>query len=1014
MSDFSSSACRVRWPSSCPARLLVALAWLLALLPALAARAQAPSWQLALAPTQLVGGISQTTATATDAAGNVYLTGTYSGQVQFGSTLLTSVGGDDVFVACYRPASGTWTWATSGGGLSGDVSVGIATDGTRVYITGYFFSNTSARFAGQTLTGAGNDDAFVAAYAANTGAGVWATSGGGTGSDAGRGIATDGTRVYVTGSFTSYSHVSFAGQDPGAAGGFDAFVAAYAADTGAGAWATSGGGTGSDGGRGIATDGARVYVTGIFASNTNADFAGQTLAGAGSTDTFVAAYAAGTGAGAWATSGGGTGSDAGAGIATDGTRVYVTGTFTSNTSAGFAGQTLAGAGSTDTFVAAYAAGTGAGAWATSGGGTGADAGQDIATDGTRVYVTGAFTSNTSAGFAGQTLAGAGNDDAFVAAYAAGTGAGAWATSSGGTGSDLGQGIAVGSGGVYTGVATGIAPAPFGGFGLLPPRAAGLVTTNKSTGAGLGAIGPLTGGTSVTQATATDAAGNVYLTGAYTGQVQFGSTLLTSVGSKDVFVACYRPASGTWAWATSGGGPGTEFSTGIATDGTRVYITGSFASNTGTRFAGQALAGAGNDDAFVAAYSASTGAGAWATSGGGTGTDAGAGIATDGTRVYVTGYFTSNTGAGFAGQTLAGAGSFDAFVAAYAAGTGTGAWATSGGGTAVDVGYGIATDGTRVYVAGTFESNTSAGFAGQALAGAGSSDAFVAAYAAGTGAGGWATSGGGTSFDAGQNIATDGTRVYVAGYFYSNSSVGFAGQPLAGAGSLDAFAAAYVAGTGAGVWATSGGGGSDDRGYSIATDGTRVYMTGYFASNTSARFAGQALAGAGNYDAFVAAYAAGTGASGGAVSGGGPGNDQGTSIAVGSAGSVWVGGFAALPATFGATTLAGSNKEQAFLGQLYTPGMLATAPGAAAVAGLVLYPNPAAATQARTLELPAALSRYAATAVLSDALGRVARTQQLPASGGAVRTLAVAGLAPGLYVLRLHTPAGELSSKLMIE
>ena len=416
---------------------------------------------------------------------------------------------------------------------------------------------------------------------------------------------------------------------------------------------------------------------------------------------------------------------------------------------------------------------------------------------------------------------------------------------------------------------------------------------------------LAGGTSQTRATAIDAVGNVYLTGQYTKQVQFGSTVLTSLGSTDVFVACYRPASGTWAWATSGGG---------------------------------------TDD---------------------------------------------------------------------------------------DAGFGIATDGTRVYVTGSFTSNRSVSFAGQALAGAGSRDVFVAAYAAGTGASAWATSGGGPDFDSGYGIATDGTRVYVTGYFASNTNANFAGQVLAGAGSTDAFVAAYATGTGAGVWATSGGGTGGDAGSGIATDGTRVCVTGYFASNTSARFAEQALAGAGRSDAFVAAYAAGTGAGRGAVSGGSSGSDYGLGIAVGSAGSVWVSGSVAPPATFGATTLAGSNTQLAFLGRVHAPIAMATVPGGAA-AGLVLYPNPAADPHAPPKDQPpppsphpptpprhqthgpAALSRYAATAVLSNALGRVACTQQLPASGGAVRTLAVAGLAPGLYVLRLHTPAGELSSKLMIE
>ena len=52
--------------------------------------------------------------------------------------------------------------------------------------------------------------------------------------------------------------------------------------------------------------------------------------------------------------------------------------------------------------------------------------------------------------------------------------------------------------------------------------------------------------SMVQAVATDASGNVFVTGYFIGTVTFGSTLLTSVGTGDLFVAKYVPTTDTWA------------------------------------------------------------------------------------------------------------------------------------------------------------------------------------------------------------------------------------------------------------------------------------------------------------------------------------------------------------------------------------------------------------------------------------------------------------------------------------
>ena len=134
---------------------------------------------------------------ATDSNGNVYVTGRYSGTVTIGSTTLNSAGSSDAFVAKYN-TSGTVQWAMSIGGTSSDYGQAIATDSAgNVYVTGYY--SGSVTIGSTTLNSAGSTDAFVAKYN-TSGTVQWAMSIGGTSPDYGYGIATDsGGNVYVTG-----------------------------------------------------------------------------------------------------------------------------------------------------------------------------------------------------------------------------------------------------------------------------------------------------------------------------------------------------------------------------------------------------------------------------------------------------------------------------------------------------------------------------------------------------------------------------------------------------------------------------------------------------------------------------------------------------------------------------------------------------------------------------------------------------------------------------------------------
>ncbi|MDQ2772372.1 MAG: T9SS type A sorting domain-containing protein, partial [Bacteroidota bacterium] len=117
------------------------------------------------------------------------------------------------------------------------------------------------------------------------------------------------------------------------------------------------------------------------------------------------------------------------------------------------------------------------------------------------------------------------------------------------------------------------------------------------------------------------------------------------------------------------------------------------------------------------------------------------------------------------------------------------------------------------------------------------------------------------------------------------------------------------------------------------------------------------------------------------------------------------------ASYSFTTAAGTLLTGRFELVFSPQGPLATSTVALA-AQVGLYPNPA--KSATFVELPAALGRVAVTASLVDALGRVVRTQTLPAQGAAAHQLSLAELATGVYTLHLATSAGVLVKKLVVE
>ena len=415
-----------------------------------------------------------------------------------------------------------------------------------------------------------------------------------------------------------------------------------------------------------------------------------------------------------------------------------------------------------------------------------DYGYSVATDAAgNVFVTGSF--QGTADFGGGNLASAGNDDIFLAKYSP-TGAHLWSKRFGSYNSDRGYSVATdASGNVFvTGIFDGTVD--FGG-GNLPTAGYGDIFVAKFDPSGthlwshgFGSASDNDSGYSV----ATDAAGNVFVTGYFAGTVDFGGGPLVSAGNYDIFLAKFS-STGTHLWSHRFGSTAADNGYSVATDAQgSVFLTGDFQGT--VDFGGGNLVCAGNTDVVLAKYSAS-GTHVWSHRYGDIGLDHGYAVATDGSgNVFVTGNFYGTVD--FGGGDLVSAGAVDIFLAKYDT-NGTELWSQRLGGDSLDIGYCLATDILGdVVVAGSFYAT--ANFGGGDLTSAGASDIFVAKYTA-AGAHLWSQHAGSISTDDARGVAVDPSGdVFVTGEFFGTVDFGTGG--LTAAGQWDAFLVKYVGAT----------------------------------------------------------------------------------------------------------------------------------------------------------------------------------------------------------------------------
>ena len=307
---------------------------------------------------------------------------------------------------------------------------------------------------------------------------------------------------------------------------------------------------------------------------------------------------------------------------------------------------------------------------------------------------------------------------------------------------------------------------------------------------------------------------------------------------------------------------------------------------------------------------------WSASFGGTALDAGYGIATDAKgNVLVIGG-TNSESIDLGGGPLTGEGGLDIVLGKFAA-DGKLIWARRIGGAGDDMGYSVATgSGGEIYICGDFTSE-SVDFGGKSVQTSGGLDAFVAKFDS-DGKLAWVVSFGGGGTDTASRVAANMQGgVYVAGLYFSTDLV-VGETTLTNLGNASGFLV-KLSPSGQTQWAKSFTSSGEDTCDGIAEDNdANVYVAGHFGAADFDPGAGN-LEWAGDRDVYLASYN-GTGGLNWALGFGGLGWDGAFALDVADNGSVWIAGvYASTNLDFGDGALALHGDGDIFVASFHKSG-----------------------------------------------------------------------------------------------
>ncbi len=342
------------------------------------------------------------------------------------------------------------------------------------------------------------------------------------------------------------------------------------------------------------------------------------------------------------------------------------------------------------------------------------------------------------------------------------------------------------------------------------------------------------------AVTTDGAGNVLVTGYFSGTIDLGGGPLTSMGGTDIFLAKYS-GQGVHLWSKSFGSIGGDQGKDITTDAQgNVYIT-AFA-NSSIDFGGGILTTLGGKEVCVAKFN-SAGVHQWSKRYGGASNEDPAGLDLDSAgNIYVTGTYAGATD--FGGGLIPHAGSDDVFLVKLD-NLGNHIWSMGFGDILSQDTRDIAVDSLgNVTIVGYFEGTID--FGDGLHTSTGSADMMAAKFTSGGSILGSRAVGGGGAQIADSIAIDNNNNVIISGYV--SGTVDFGGGPLVVNGSNDVFVAKYDT-FGNHIWSKLFGGGGDQLGFGLAADSLgNIILTGRFV--TTIDFGGGVMTSAGMNDIFL--------------------------------------------------------------------------------------------------------------------------------------------------------------------
>jgi len=298
--------------------------------------------------------------------------------------------------------------------------------------------------------------------------------------------------------------------------------------------------------------------------------------------------------------------------------------------------------------------------------------------------------------------------------------------------------------------------------------------------------------------------------------------------------------GTRLWGTYIGGAGFNNPWSVLCIGTNVFVSGETTEGTGiSTTTGYQPIKSGGSDSYLIKYDG-TGTRQWGTYFGGPGSETSGVLATDGYALYMCGNTASTSGIinfPYAHQTTHGGGSLDAYILKLFE-NGSYSWSTYYGGNQDDAVGGIACDPFgNIYLLGHTNSDNNISTAtGFQPTRSGWNDAFVAKFHPEIGYRMWATYLGGPqdeNVEFSRITTDDSSNVYAIGYTTSTSGLASdtAWQTVYGGGSADGFMAKFNL-IGEQKWCSYLGGDGYDEPFSIDYFGKAVYVCGRTRSTDS--------------------------------------------------------------------------------------------------------------------------------------------------------------------------------------